>query len=196
MRPACRLYGDEVEAFTVIVEPGLRHRRSTILKWLVSVVAWRVFVAAWPGRGGLWCPSLCRMADAVMLERIATRRAEPGVLQEDLVEKAGRRTGEGYELSAAESVVRRISEQGFCEYELLASPEARAGGRSVLLLTAVVAVGPDALLPDDQRIWKIPHLTRLRDSVLQRPWPHRSLDQAALTCSPPNSIIDPDISIR
>jgi hypothetical protein len=61
------------------------------------------------------------------------------------------------ELVVAERVVQRISEQGFGEYTSLApSPEARVGGRSVLLIPARVGgVSLDALPADYQRILAI-----------------------------------------
>jgi hypothetical protein len=57
----------------------------------------------------------------------------------------------------AERVVQRLSEQGFGEYTSLApSPEARVGGRSVLLIPARVGgVSLDALPADYQRILAI-----------------------------------------
>ncbi|MER5906329.1 hypothetical protein ABT150_40680 [Streptomyces mirabilis] len=74
------------------------------------------------------------MTDEGMLERIATRRAEPVV--------AGR-------------VVQGISEQGFGEYLSLPppAPEVQVGGRSVLLIPARAAgIDPDVLPQDYQRL--------------------------------------------
>ena len=101
-------------------------------------------------------------SDAVLLERIAARRAELDVLEEELVKRLADVRVERDELLVAERVVQRISEQGFGEYLSLAPapPEAQVGGRSVLLIPARAAsVGADALPPDYQRI-----LTIVRDA--------------------------------
>ena len=93
-----------------------------------------------------------------MLERIAARRAELDLLEEELVKRLADVRAERDELVVAERVVQRISEQGFGEYLSLAPapPEAQVGGRSVLLIPARAAgVGPDALPPDYQRILAI-----------------------------------------
>jgi hypothetical protein len=97
------------------------------------------------------------MTDAVMLERIAARRAELDGLEEQLVKQLAEVRVERDELVVAERVVQRISEQGFGEYTSLApSPEARVGGRSVLLIPARVGgVSLDALPADYQRILAI-----------------------------------------
>jgi hypothetical protein len=91
-----------------------------------------------------------------MLERIAARRAELDVLEEQLVKQLAEVRCEHDELVVAERVVQRISEQGFGEYASLAPPEAQVGGRSVLLIpTRASAIGPDALPADYQRILTI-----------------------------------------
>lgn len=92
-----------------------------------------------------------------MLERIAARRAELDLLEEQLVKQLAEVRGERDELVVAERVVQRISEQGFGEYLSLApAPEALVGGRSVLLIpTRVVGIGPEALPDDYQRIMAI-----------------------------------------
>src|SRR2546421_1731903 len=98
------------------------------------------------------------MMDAVMLERIAARRAELDCLEEELVKRLADVRVERDELVVAERVVQRISEQGFGEYSSLASapPEAQVGSRSVLPIPARVG-GVDAeVLPlDYQRILAI-----------------------------------------
>jgi len=105
------------------------------------------------------------MTDAVMLERIAGRRAELDVLEDELVKQLVKQLAEvpceRDELVVAERVVQRISEQGFGEYLTLAPPEAQVGGRSVLLIpTRAAGVGPDALPSDYQRL-----LTIVRDAA-------------------------------
>jgi hypothetical protein len=95
------------------------------------------------------------MSDAVMLERIAARRAELDAAEERLVKELAEVRDERDELVVAERVVQRISEQGFGEYLSLApAPEqAQVGGRSVLLVPVRVGgVGPDALPADYQRL--------------------------------------------
>jgi hypothetical protein len=82
------------------------------------------------------------MSDAVMLERIATRRAELDLLEEQLVKQLAEVRSERDELVVAERVVQRISEQGFGEYLSLAPapPQVQVGGRSVLLIPAGVGM--------------------------------------------------------
>ncbi|GLY88094.1 hypothetical protein Airi02_060230 [Actinoallomurus iriomotensis] len=89
-----------------------------------------------------------------MLERIAARRAELNALEEQLVKQLAEVRAERDELVVAKRVVQRISERGFGEYPSLAPPpEARVGGRSVLLIPARVGgAGPDALPPDYELI--------------------------------------------
>jgi hypothetical protein len=60
------------------------------------------------------------MSDAVMLERVAARRAELDVLEEQLVRQLAEVRAERGELVVAERVVQRISEQGFGGYLSLA----------------------------------------------------------------------------
>jgi hypothetical protein len=85
------------------------------------------------------------VTDAVVLERIAARRAELDAAEEQLVKQLAEVRCERDELVVAERVVQRISEPGFGEYASLAPPpEAprRLGGRSVLLFPArAVGVG-------------------------------------------------------
>jgi len=98
------------------------------------------------------------MTDSVMLDRIAARRAELDLLEEELVKQLAEVRGERDELVVAERVVRRISEQGFGEYLSLvpALPEARVGGGSVLLIPARAGDGDVGALPQDyQRILAI-----------------------------------------
>jgi len=96
------------------------------------------------------------MSDAVMLERIAARRAELDLLEEQLVKQPAEVRGERDELVVAERVVQRISEQGFEYLSLAPAPEAQVGGRSVLLIpTRVAGIGPEALPDDYQRIMAI-----------------------------------------
>jgi hypothetical protein len=98
------------------------------------------------------------MTDSVMLERIAARRAELDLLEEELVKRLADVRVERDELVVAERVVQRISEQGFGEYLSLAPApaEAQVGGRSVWLIpTRASDVGPDALPTDYQRILTI-----------------------------------------
>jgi len=93
-----------------------------------------------------------------MLDRIAARRAELDLLEEELVKQLAEVRGERDELVVAERVVRRISEQGFGEYLSLvpALPEARVGGGSVLLIPARAGDGDVGALPQDyQRILAI-----------------------------------------
>ena len=93
-----------------------------------------------------------------MLERIAARRAELDLLEEELVKRLAEVRDERDELVVAERVVQRISEQGFGEYLSLAPapPEAQVGGRSVLLIPVRVGgVGPEALPEDYRRILAI-----------------------------------------
>ena len=93
-----------------------------------------------------------------MLDRIAARRAELDLLDEELVKRLADVRVERDELVVAERVVQRISEQGLGEYLSLAPapPEARVGGRSVWLIpTRVAGVGSDALPEDYQRIMAI-----------------------------------------
>jgi hypothetical protein len=68
------------------------------------------------------------MSDAVMLERIAARRAELDLLEEQLVKQL-----DEVRVDRDERVVARISEQDVVEYLSLAPapPEAQVGGRSV-----------------------------------------------------------------
>ena len=65
------------------------------------------------GRGG--ASTLCSVAGSVMLERIATRRAELDLLEE-LVKRLADVRIERDELVVAEHIVQRINEQGFDEY--------------------------------------------------------------------------------
>jgi len=98
------------------------------------------------------------MTDSVMLERIAARRAELELLEEQLVKQLDEVRVERDELVVAEPVVQRISEQGLVEYLCLAPApeEAQVGGRSVLLIPVRAdAAGPDALPPDYRRILAI-----------------------------------------
>jgi len=98
------------------------------------------------------------MTDSVMLDRIAARRAELDLLEEELVKRLADVRVERDELVVAERVVQRISEQGFGEYLSLAPalPEAQVGGRSVLLIPARVGgLDDEALPPDYQRILAI-----------------------------------------
>ncbi|MFD8786078.1 hypothetical protein [Kitasatospora sp. NPDC059599] len=72
------------------------------------------------------------MTDAVMLERIAVRRADLDLLEEQLVKQLALvrvERVERVELVVAERVVQRISEQSFGEYLSLAPPpeEAQVG---------------------------------------------------------------------
>jgi uncharacterized protein YcgL (UPF0745 family) len=69
------------------------------------------------------------MTDAVMLERMAARRADLDLLEEQLVRQLAEVRVERDELVVAERVVQRISEQGFGEYLSLAPPpeEAQVG---------------------------------------------------------------------
>lgn len=93
-----------------------------------------------------------------MLDRIAARRTELDLLEEELVKRLADVRVERDELVVAERVVQRISEQGFGEYLLLAPalPEAQVGGRSVLLIPARVGdLNAEALPPDYQRILAI-----------------------------------------
>lgn len=89
-----------------------------------------------------------------MLERIAARRAESDVLEDQLVKQLAEVRAERDELVVAERVVQRISEQGIGEYASLApAPQGQVGGRSVLLIpTRVAGVGTDVLPPDYQRL--------------------------------------------
>jgi hypothetical protein len=94
------------------------------------------------------------MTDEGMLERIATRRAELDLLEEELVKQLVDVRVERDELVAG-PVVQRISEQGFGEYLSLAlpAPEVQVGGRSVLLIPARAAgIDPAVLLQDYQRL--------------------------------------------
>jgi hypothetical protein len=96
------------------------------------------------------------MTDSVMLDRIAARRAELDLLEDELVKRLADVRIERDELVVAERVVQRISEQGFGEYLSLAPPEAQVGGRSVLLIPARVGdLDAEALPPDYQRILAI-----------------------------------------
>ena len=93
-----------------------------------------------------------------MLDRIAARRAELDLLEEELAKRLADVRVERDELVVAERVVQRISEQGFGEYLSLAPapPEAQVGGRSVWLIpTRAAGVGPDAFPDDYQRIMAI-----------------------------------------
>jgi hypothetical protein len=95
------------------------------------------------------------MSDAVMLERIAARRAELDLQEEQLVKQLAEVRAERDELVVAERVVQRISEQDFVGYLSLAPApvEAQVGGRSVLLIPVRAGgVGPDALPQDYQRL--------------------------------------------
>ncbi|MFJ5273887.1 hypothetical protein [Streptomyces sp. NPDC088358] len=90
-----------------------------------------------------------------MLERIATRRAELDLLEEELVKQLVDVRVERDELVVAGRVVQRISEQGFGEYLSLAppAPEVQVGGRSVLLIPARAAgIDPDVLPQDYHRL--------------------------------------------
>ena len=98
------------------------------------------------------------MTDSVMLDRIAARRAELDLLEEELVKRLADVRVERDELVVAERVVQRISEQGFGEYLSLAPalPDAQVGGRSVLLIPVRVGDGDTGVLPADyQRILAI-----------------------------------------
>ena len=61
-----------------------------------------------------------------MLERIAARRAELDLLEEQLVKQLAEVRDERDELLVAERVVQRINEQGFGEYLSLAPPPEQA----------------------------------------------------------------------
>lgn len=90
-----------------------------------------------------------------MLERIAARRAELDLQEEQLVKQLAVVRAERGELVVAERVVQRMSEQDFVEYLSLAPapPEALVGGRSVLLIPIRDGgAGPDALPADYQRL--------------------------------------------
>src|ERR1041384_4136925 len=80
------------------------------------------------------------MTDSVTLDRIAVRRAELDLLEEQMVKRLADARVERDEVVVAERVVQRISEQGFGEYLSLAPAlsEAQVGGRSVLLIPARV----------------------------------------------------------
>jgi len=98
------------------------------------------------------------MSDAVMLDRIAARRAELDLLEEQLVKQLDEVRSERDELVVAERVVQRISEQDVVEYLSLAPApvETQVGGRSALLIPVRAgAAGPDVLPPDYQRILAI-----------------------------------------
>jgi hypothetical protein len=97
------------------------------------------------------------MTDAVMLERIAARRAELDAAEEQLVKQLAEVRVERDELVVAERVVQRISEQGFGEYLSLAPPpEAQVGGQSVLLIPVRAGnAGPEVLPADYQRLLAI-----------------------------------------
>ena len=90
-----------------------------------------------------------------MLERIAARRAELDLQEEQLVKQLAEVRFERDELLVAERVMQRISGQDVVEYLSLApSPaEAQVGGRSVLLIPVRAGgIGPEALPSDYQRI--------------------------------------------
>ncbi|MFD8751632.1 hypothetical protein ACFV0O_11735 [Kitasatospora sp. NPDC059577] len=63
------------------------------------------------------------MTDAVMLERIAARRADLDLLEEQLVKQLALVRVERDELVVAERVAQRIREQSFGEYLSLAPPQ-------------------------------------------------------------------------
>ncbi|MEU1448837.1 hypothetical protein [Streptomyces mirabilis] len=63
-----------------------------------------------------------------MLERIAARRADLDLLEEQLVKQLAEVRVERDELVVAERVVQRISEQGFGEYLSPAPPPEEAQG--------------------------------------------------------------------
>jgi hypothetical protein len=95
------------------------------------------------------------MSDAVMLERIAARRAELDLQEERLVKQLAEVRDARDELGVAERVMQRISEQDFVTYLSLAPvpSEAQVGGRSVLLIPVRAGgVGADALPADYQRL--------------------------------------------
>lgn len=104
-----------------------------------------------------------------MLERIAARRAESDVLEDQLVKQLAEVRAERDELVVAERVVQRISEQGIGEYASLApAPQGQVGGRSVLLIpTRVAGVGTDALPPDYQRLLVIVREAVLAENLLR-----------------------------
>jgi hypothetical protein len=97
------------------------------------------------------------MSDAVLLERIAARRAELDAAEERLVKELAEVRDERDELAVAERVVQRINEQGLGEYLSLAPPpEALVGGGSVLLIPVRAGgAGPDVLPADYQRIFTV-----------------------------------------
>lgn len=88
-----------------------------------------------------------------MLERIAGRRAELDLVEEDLVKQLAEVRAERDELVVAERVVQRIREIGFGEYLSLAPapPEVQVGGRSLLLIPARSAGLDEDVLPEDYR---------------------------------------------
>ena len=103
-------------------------------------------------------PTLGSMSDSVVLDRIAARRAELDLLEEELVKRLADVRVERDELVVAERVVERISEQGSGEYLSLAPapPEAQVGGQSVLLIPARAGdFDAGGLPPDYQRILAI-----------------------------------------
>jgi hypothetical protein len=93
------------------------------------------------------------MSDAVMLERIAARRAELDLLGEQLMKQLAEVRDKRDELVVAERVVQRISEQGLGECLSLAPPRelARVGGRSLLLIPVRVGGCDPGVLPADYR---------------------------------------------
>src|SRR3954470_23375452 len=98
------------------------------------------------------------MTDSVLLDRIAARRAELDLLEEELVKRLADVRVERGELMVAERVVQRIREQGFGgDLALAPAPAgAQVGGRSVWLIpTRAAGDGPDALPDDYQRIMAI-----------------------------------------
>jgi hypothetical protein len=118
------------------------------------------------------------MTDAVMQARIANRRAEQDVLEEELVKRLAEVRDERDELVVAERVVQRISEQGFGEYLSLAPapPGVQMGGRSVLLIPVrAVGAGPEVLPADYQQILMI--VQQAADDVSAPP--HRRLGRVA-----------------
>ena len=93
-----------------------------------------------------------------MLERIAARRAELDLQEEQLVKQLDEVRAERDELVVAERVVQRISERDVVTYLSLAPApsEALVGGRSVLLVPVRTGgIGPEALPADYQRILAI-----------------------------------------
>jgi hypothetical protein len=87
---------------------GVRAGRGRLS--VVSIV-WRSAVSG--SRGGVLFLRSVVLTDSVMLGRIAVRRAELDLLEEELVKRLADVRVERDELVVAERVVQQISEQGF-----------------------------------------------------------------------------------